>query len=51
MSSIRDGWTVKDVPCQDGRVFVVTGANSGLGFSTARELARRGATVLMARTQ
>ena len=48
MTSIKDGWTAKDIPRQDGRVFVVTGANSGLGFATARELARKGASVLMA---
>ncbi len=45
---MKNGWTANDIPRQDGRVFVVTGANSGLGFSTSRELARHGATVLMA---
>src|SRR3954451_15500711 len=41
------GWTVDDIPSQQGRVAVVTGTNSGLGFVTARELARAGATVVM----
>lgn len=39
-------WT--DVPRQDGRRIVVTGASSGLGLVTARILAHRGATVVMA---
>lgn len=41
-------WTASDIPEQTGRVAVVTGANSGLGLITARELARAGAKVVIA---
>lgn len=41
-------WTEADVPDQSGRIAIVTGSNSGLGFDTARVLAQRGARVVMA---
>jgi NAD(P)-dependent dehydrogenase (short-subunit alcohol dehydrogenase family) len=43
-----DRWTEADVPAQRGRTAVITGANTGLGFETARVLAARGAQVVLA---
>ncbi|MDQ3410340.1 MAG: SDR family NAD(P)-dependent oxidoreductase, partial [Actinomycetota bacterium] len=42
------GWTTAQIPPQAGRIALVTGANSGLGLITARELARAGARVIVA---
>lgn len=40
-------WTTADIPSLNGKTFLVTGANSGLGFGTSKELARKGAKVVM----
>jgi NAD(P)-dependent dehydrogenase (short-subunit alcohol dehydrogenase family) len=41
-------WTTKDMPDLQGKVVVITGANDGIGFESARELARKGALVVFA---
>jgi NAD(P)-dependent dehydrogenase (short-subunit alcohol dehydrogenase family) len=46
--SKNNHWTATDIPDQSGKVAIVTGANSGIGYDTARELAKKNATVIMA---
>src|ERR1700694_4218847 len=41
-------WTVVDIPSLNGRLALVTGANSGIGWHTALELARAGSEVILA---
>jgi NAD(P)-dependent dehydrogenase (short-subunit alcohol dehydrogenase family) len=44
----KSNWTEKNIPPQNGRTAIVTGANSGVGFNTSLELARKGARVILA---
>jgi len=41
-------WRLSDMPDQSGRVFLITGANSGIGLEAAKGLTRKGARVVMA---
>jgi NAD(P)-dependent dehydrogenase (short-subunit alcohol dehydrogenase family) len=41
------GWTARDIPPQQGRLVVITGATGGLGYETALALAEAGADVVL----
>jgi NAD(P)-dependent dehydrogenase (short-subunit alcohol dehydrogenase family) len=41
-------WTAADIPDQTGRTFVITGANSGIGFEAAKALAAKNARIVLA---
>lgn len=44
----RQRWNTTDIQDQTGRVAIVTGGNSGIGFEAAKALAKEGATVIVA---
>ncbi|MCP3685894.1 MAG: SDR family NAD(P)-dependent oxidoreductase [bacterium] len=45
---MREKWTSEDIPDLTSKVIIVTGANSGIGFETAKELSRKGAKTILA---
>ena len=49
---MKTEWTAQNIPSQIGRRIVITGANSGIGWEAALELARSGAEIILpARTE
>jgi NAD(P)-dependent dehydrogenase (short-subunit alcohol dehydrogenase family) len=44
----NERWTAADVPDQQGKIALITGANTGIGFEAAKMLGARGATVILA---
>ncbi len=44
----KKNWTLNDIPDLTGKTIIVTGANTGLGFESAKSFARNGANVVMA---
>ena len=41
-------WTVRNIPSQQGKTILITGANSGLGLEASKVLSKKGAQVIMA---
>ena len=45
---LQEQWTTANMPDLTGKVIIVTGANSGIGFEAAKEFTRKGATTILA---
>ena len=45
---MTSNWTAENIPDLTGKIAIVTGANSGIGYEMARALARKEATVILA---
>ena len=45
---MKSNWTAENIPDLTGKIAIVTGANSGIGYETARALALKGAAVILA---
>jgi NAD(P)-dependent dehydrogenase (short-subunit alcohol dehydrogenase family) len=45
---MSENWTVNNIPDLSGKIIVITGANNGIGYESAREFSRKGAEVIVA---
>ena len=45
---MEEKWTPANIPDLMGKVIIITGANNGIGFETAKTVAEKGAVVVMA---
>lgn len=44
----KNNWTAENIPDQSGKIVIVTGSSSGIGYETARVLANKNAKVIIA---